>query len=299
MTMSALRRSLLVLLLLALAGGGLWFVRTAKQAPADSPEGVSSVPSQEGGVSLSDEARNQGILAMPSTPASVAKPFFTEDPMLSLVADADERLPVRLKEVSRLLSRPLTSEALAETIEFLKSPVPADAAAIERERALRNNLLNRLRDHSEHAAALVPALVAQAADTTQDPGLRDYALQHLAAWVPTLDDSMRAQAVPALFSALQQRDGTYAGTALVGLNDLAKRGFLPGNFAANAEARSIALDEGADVRSRLTALALISELGAKDAELTRLAGVWSDPGSSVPEGARRVAQAYLNLQPLN
>ena len=297
--MSASPRPLFVLVLLAVAGGGLWFVWTAKQASTDSPEIVSSVPSQGGDAPLSDEARIQDSLAVSSTPALAAKPFVTEDPTLRSVADAGERLPVRLNEVSRLLSRPLTALALAETIEFLQSPVPTDSAAIERERALRNSLLNRLRDYPEHAASLVPALATQAADATQDPGLRDYALQHLAAWAPKLDDAMRAQAFPALLAGLQQRDGTYAGTALVGLNDLAKRGFLLGDFDAAAEARSIALDEGADVRSRLTALALISELGGKDDELARLAGVWSAPGSSVPEGARRVAQAYLNLQSLN
>jgi hypothetical protein len=175
--------------------------------------------------------------------------------------------------------------------------VPSDAAAADRERALRNGLLNRLREHSRHAADVVPVLVSQAKNPAQDPGLRDYALQHLAAWVPALDEAQRAQAIPALMEALDEKTATYAGTALAGLNDLAKRGLLKDPFDSAEEARRIALDVRAGVLSRLTALSLATELGVQDDDLVALARGWSAPGSPVPEGARRAALAFLKIQP--
>lgn len=229
--------------------------------------------------------------------AASPKPFETEHPRLSILADADQRLPLRLDGVNRLLAQPLTETELTEMIEFLTSKMPNGDALVERERGLRNHLINRLREHREHRVALVPALVAQAANPQQDPGLRDYALQHLAVWVPELDETSKELAIPALQNALRESDSTYAGTALVGLNDLWQRGLLEkATFDPATEARRIAQDDRVNVLSRLTALALASELRLRDDALVDLARRWSAPTSSVPEGARRAAQAFLITQ---
>lgn len=288
----------LVLSLLALVAGGLWFGHSWLRR--------DSQPSVKG----NDEAQpKEGRLAEPGSgaparpalsgqdPAPAPKPFETEDPLLHGVADASQRLPLRLDAIKQLLAQPLPAPVLEEVIAFLSSEVPADAARAERERALRNALLNRLREHPEHMTALVPALAAQAANPQQDPGLRDYALQHLAVWVPKLDEKTKEQAIPALQNALRESDSTYAGTALVGLNDLWQRGFLEGAaFDPATEARRIAQDDHVSVLSRLTALALASELRLRDDALVDLAHRWSAPTSSVPEGARRAAQAFLITQ---
>lgn len=306
--MPAPRRLLFPLSLLALAAGLLWLGRAMRpSAPSTQPRPemrTSGIPEPAGGpsrMSPPPSAGPEGVFVVPAAPpAPPPKPFAASDPVLRAVADPGVSLPARFDAGARLLSQPLPPSVLAETIAFLGSPVPDDAAALERERALRNGVLNGLRAHSGHAAALVPALAVQAADDAQDPGLRDYALQHLAAWVPALDETGRAQAIPALQTALQERTGTYAGTALLGLNDLAKRGFLPEPFDAAAEARRLALDDGVSVLSRLTALALVVESGVveDDEDLTDLARRWSEPRSRVPEGARRTAQAYLKRQDL-
>ena len=230
---------------------------------------------------------------MPAAVAQRSEPFHTDHPELKVLADVGTKLPERFAAVERLLATPLSAGVLTETIAFLQSPVSPGTE--ERERALRNGLLNSLREHTGYAEVLVPALAAQAADEAQDPGLRDYALQHLAAWVPDLDEAGRTQAFTALQDALSEQTSTYAGTALVGLNDLSRKGLISGSFDAAVEARRLALDAEASVLSRLTALALAAELKIDTAELTALATHWSQPASGVPEGARRAALNFLKL----
>jgi len=225
-------------------------------------------------------------------PAASAVAFRTNNPLLQVIVDSARELPTRLAAVGQLSSAPLPQETLKETLTYLATPVSDEPAVAERERALRNELLNMLRLDPARAAVAVPALVRQAADTDQDPGMRDYALQHLAAWVPGLPVDEKKQAVLALQNALKDPEGTYAGTALLGLDDLSRRKLLTGNFDTGAEARRIVLDDQYNILSRLSAMALVSELHVQDAALETMARRWTDT-PSLPLGARRAAEAFL------
>jgi hypothetical protein len=294
------RRSCLALSLLVVPVGLLWLGHVMR-ARAPRPESARAGAGTPAGRSWQvaapvPSAPGEGMAGGLPLRVPAPRPFVTDNPELRVVADPSATLPARFDAASRLLAASLADAALKEVIGFLRSPLPADYFAAERERALRNGLLNQLREHGGHAPSLVPALVAMAADPSQDPGLRDYALQHLAAWMPALDAAERAQAIPALQAALRQPAATYAGTGLVGLHDLAARGLLPEPFDAVAEARRISLDERMSVFSRRTALALAAELGVRDDDLAILAKRWAEPRSPVPEGARRVAQNFLKLK---
>jgi len=303
--MTSRRLSFFTLSVLVVATGLLWLGRGPQPAP--TPPAAVAVPLPTMEVQSVDGRIFQvampkyvlpvsGAVVTSSHPLPTLKPFNTANPKLQRVADVNVPLPERYVAVNALLAAPLSAFALKEAVSYLRSPVPNDLSAAERERALRNELLNQLRSHSAHEAFLVSTLVSQAADQSQDTGLRDYALQHLAAWGPQLKDAEREQAVSALKTALQEKTHTYAGTALVGLHSLEQQGALGSQFDVAAESLRIALDESISVLSRLTALALAAELKVRDARLESLARSWSSPASPVPEGARRTALSYIRSE---
>ena len=228
-------------------------------------------------------------VARPSSPSEVVK---TTHPGLRVVMDQGCDLPLRLATVKQVFAQPLSQPELGEVLAYLVSPLADDLPAAERERDLRNQMLNALRRDVRYAAVAVPELVSQAADKEQDEGLRDYALQHLAAWVPNLPPAERAAALGALKAALKNPLGTYAGTALLGLHDLAQGNNLDPDFDINREARRILLDEKYTIESRLSALTLVAERPAADPAVEALARDWLG-ASYLPLGARLAAEAFL------
>jgi len=197
-----------------------------------------------------------------------------------------------LAAIDELFKVPLPPVTLVDVLTYLGTPVNDDIPSAERERALRNQLLNALRQGAAYAQIAVPSLVRQAANSKQDDGMRDYALQHLAAWVPTLPPEEKQAALRALEAALLNPTGTYSGTALIGLNDLARRHYLAANFDIGAESRRIVLDEKYNMSSRLTALTLVAERTAADPAVVTLARQWAD-SPYIQLGARRAAEAFL------
>jgi len=84
-----------------------------------------------------------------------------------------------------------------------------------------------------------------------------------------------------MFSALDERDSTIAGTALIGLENLSRTHEEFDRETIVAKASEIALDETASAASRLTALRLASQVSEEK-------GVES--GESAADAARSIAQ---------
>ena len=291
---------LFALLAVVVAGGiGWWCVRSPRHV------GAAQLPVQT--LVMADGSIRMGVASgggsvQPLTPAPRPAPagesFKTTSPSLRIISDPARSLPQRLAAVDELFDAPLPPAALIDVLTYLGTPVDDDIPVAERERALRNQLLNALRQGSAYAQIAVPSLVRQAADPKQDDGMRDYALQHLAAWVPTLPPEEKQAALSALVAALLNPTGTYSGTALIGLNDLARRNYLDLKFDIGAETRRIVLDEKYHMSSRLTALTLVAERSVADPAVETLARQWAK-SPYIQLGARRAAEAFLRKRAAN
>ena len=125
-------------------------------------------------------------------------------------------------------ARPFTLEQGLQELGRLKAPLGRDDEeklfAMIRDRAAHthmppadealfiNEILNTLRHLQVDAGRLRAALIGLYRDTGRAPVLRDYALQHLGSMPASADGDREIAEV--LFSALEERAGTCAGTAL-------------------------------------------------------------------------------------
>ena len=215
-----------------------------------------------------------------------------DPPAFGSLFDTTQTLPARIRAADELSEQAISTPLVERLCDYLLSPLAGDEYAAIRERALRNHLLNRLREWPVYAEVLVPALAVQLEDPQQDSALRDYAAQHLAAWIPDLQGATKVAAEDALRQAVRNPVSTLPGTSLLGLHDLNARGLLNAPFDSMAEARRIALDSSLAPASRITALSLCSELGGASADLVGLATKWAKDASQ-PLGAQLAAQALL------
>ena len=298
-----LRRTDLALITLLVAGGAggvAWWCVRARLPVETAQLPVQTLIMADGSIRIGVvRSVGPGETRSPaSSPASAGVSFKTTAPSLRIIGDPGCSLPQRLAAVDGLFAAPLPPATLFDVLTYLGSPVADDIPAAERERALRNQLLNALRQGPAYVQVAVPVLVEQAADPKRDDGLRDYALQHLAAWVPTLPPKEKQAALRALEAALLNPAGTYSGTALIGLNDLARRNCLDTEFDIDAQARRIVLDEKYTMSSRLTALTLAAERGGADPAVETLARQWAE-SPYIQLGARRAAEAFLRNLAVN
>ena len=292
-----LRRShlgLITLLVAVVAGGVAWWCVRVPLPVESAQLPVQTLIMADGSIRtvvVSGVGPGQTLSPAPR-PAAAAVSFNPTAPSLRIIGDPACSLPQRLAAVDGLFNAPLPLATLFDVLTYLGAPVQDDIPAAERERALRNQLLNALRQGPAYAQIAIPELVRQAADPEHDDGMRDYALQHLAAWVPTLSLKEKQAALRALEAALLNPDSTYSGTALIGLNDLARRNCLDAKFDISAEARRIVLDEKYNISSRLTALSLAAERSVADSAVETLARQWAE-SPYIQLGARRAAEAFL------
>ena len=300
MSLSRTHFGLITLLTVMVAGGVAWWCVRAPQPVEPAQVPVQTLVMADG--SIRTGSVSGGGTVQPLSPSPRAAPagenFKTTAPSMRIISDPARSLPQRLAAVDELFNAPLPPAALVDVLTYLGTPVVDDIPAAERERALRNQLFNALRQGPAYAQIAVPSLVRQAADPQQDDGMRDYALQHLAAWVPTLPPAEKQVALGALEAALLNPTGTYSGTALIGLNDMARRNYLVTNFDIGAEARRIVLDENYNISSRLTSLTLVAEREAADPAVETLARQWAE-SPYIQLGARRAAEAFLRKRAAN
>src|SRR5690606_10945609 len=104
------------------------------------------------------------------------------DPALAEALSLTSRLafPSRLKAVHALMGKTLADDEAAALRAFVADPAIPEGITLPQIRALKNDVLNVLCLHPGGEAATAAMLRALHADETADPGLRDYALQHLA-----------------------------------------------------------------------------------------------------------------------
>lgn len=207
----------------AAAGLGLvvaffWLPRTRSDVqgnPGLAPRALTESPTAE----PSRMATNAEILAgSAGTPRRAANQTEEQKLIATAVGKGDARdFRSRLDALARL-DKDLSEEAIQMLYAYLRDPAEESDLRPGQAFALKNEILNVLRDQKTAPPTLTRVLTALCKDESQPLVIRDYALQHLAPWYLKIDATQREQVVLALTDAAQEINQSYAGTALLALD---------------------------------------------------------------------------------
>lgn len=188
------------------------------------------------------------------------------------VEAAERGYPERIEAV-RHLGRSLSEREITTLMGFLDRPLAQETTLSPRGyNALKNGIVNVLLAQDQIPPGLGSALLRMHQDVGNDLMWRDYCLQFLAQyyrkrWTPhdTSDqDPEREQVAHAIKQALETDGGAFAGTALLGLEDLSRsyREFDPA-LIRGAAVRTAGSPEGTEA-NRITALRVCALLNARE-----------------------------------
>lgn len=169
----------------------------------------------------------------------------------------------RLDTVGQL-GTDLAPEALSAAYAYLRNPAEESDLKPGQSFALKNELLNVLREQRQAPAELTRLLLDIRHDEAQPFVMRDYALQHLAPWFARAGADEQRQILIEFQAAAAETHQSYAGTALLALHRVRQE-------QASAEVPSLSEpilkllgDPSANLLARITAVQLSGSLGLSE-----------------------------------
>ena len=164
-----------------------------------------------------------------------------------------------LRSIAR--RRDLSADDVAALMEYVAST--KCTMRVEREAALKNDVLNLLRNQKQQPEGLADLLLDMVASGQYAPVIIDYCIQHLGAMVGLVsDDLMKARIREVFVAAAKDIGETYSGTALYSLAE------MPCKSKKEAdELRRLtvaACGEGANPIARISAIQLAGERGYRE-----------------------------------
>ncbi|MDF7808822.1 hypothetical protein P4E94_15340 [Pontiellaceae bacterium B12219] len=257
------------------------------------------------------------VQAITSADDSVkTEPKELSDPVKSLLLqdDVEHNYPSLLAEINKL-NYALSGADVAALIEMLAWPndrFPEGMRPIEIN-AVKNDVLDKLLRQETLSEGIGIAMAAMAADPGQDDVWRDYCVQFMAPFyerksqvnrskvvgrdaggaMASATEGSEATAAPieldvireAMFQALDERDSSIAGTALLGLENLSRTYDEFDREVISEKAAQIASDELASAESRMTALRLSAQIlnreGISNVEVVQAARTLAQTGDTV------------------
>jgi hypothetical protein len=236
---------------------------------------------------------------------------------LLLRDEAAHNYPSLLAEINKL-NYTLSIDDIAALIDMLAWPndrFPEGMRAIEIN-AVKNDVLDKLLRQETLPEGIGIAMAAMAADPNQDIVWRDYCVQFMAPFYeraageqtteytegdltakerterkgnsPVQNSPVNSELQviqDAMFQALDERDSTLAGTALIGLENLSRTYDEFDREVISEKAAQIASDELASSESRMTALRLSAQIlnseGISNVEVVQAARTLAQTGETV------------------
>lgn len=190
----------------------------------------------------------------------------------------------------RTLGDRLNKDEIEAIYGFLLSPPPQRRSERIFDRAIKNNLLNVLRNQASQPDGLSQTMMSIFYDTDQDAAVRDYAVQHLGAWHPYAGENERPGIVGVFVEGLTEDTTSIAGTALIALNELTRDDLREAgvDIDIGLVAMEIVRSANASDLSRVTAMQISSRQNATG--VLDLAGEWAlDPTASYPRRLAAIA----------
>ena len=157
--------------------------------------------------------------------------------------------------------RDLTEEDVTALMEYVAA---TDCVMrVEREAALKNDVLNLLRNQKHQPEGLADLLLDMVASKQYAPVVVDYCIQHLGAMVGSVsDDPTKARIRETLVAAAEDIGETYSGTALYSLAEMPNK-----SKSESDELRRLtvaACGESANPIARISAIQLAGERGCRE-----------------------------------
>ncbi len=145
---------------------------------------------------------------------------------------------------------------------------------------VKNDVMNLLRRQKTSPEKLTSVLLEIFCDKEQDQVLRSYSLQHLALWHDRAPASEKLEIEKALWLALDQKECSIPGTALISLKAISQTEPAFDQSKLQRTAATMAKDAGANELTRITALQICGQAQVKEVlplarELAKTSG--SDP----------------------
>ena len=181
-----------------------------RQQPAPPPEVPVAVPVAEVRVkAVERKAEASGHEAIEAT-AAVAVVCGAD----KVTANRYEARNDALRSIAR--RRDLPEKDVAALVAYLRSK--DNAMRVERVAALKNDVMNLLRNQEPAVEGLAETLIAMFRSGKHPPAVLDYCIQHLGAMQGEItDDSLRHRIRETFIFAARQTRQSYAGTALYSL----------------------------------------------------------------------------------
>jgi hypothetical protein len=184
---------------------------------------------------------------------------------IRMIQDSKQDYLLRMKEIDALPTS-LKDADWQALQSFLLKADPSDKEQLSQ--VLKNRLLDALCAMNPPPSGLGDTLIQMYRDHNENVVLRDYAVQHLAAYYEQLGENQTEarQAVQGvLWEALLETDDSIAGTALLGLDRLSKDHAEIDQGQLASDALLLATDKQAGELSHITALQVCAHLGMADA----------------------------------
>ena len=159
-------------------------------------------------------------------------------------------------------SRSLTKEDAAALMAYLAST--NDAMRVERVAALKNDVMNLLRNQEPPVAGFAETLIGMFDGGAHPPAVLDYCVQHLGVMQGGIaDDALRARVHGVLVKAARRKSMPYAGTALYSL--AADRRATPQQLEELKRLTLALCAADANTAARIAAIQLAGERGYGEA----------------------------------
>ena len=174
-----------------------------------------------------------------------------------------------LRSIAR--RRDLSADDVVALMEYVAST--SCVMRVEREAALKNDVLNLLRSQKRQPEGLVDLLLDMVTSKQYAPVIIDYCIQHLGAMVGSVsDDPTKARIRETFVAAAKDTAEAYSGTALYSLAEMPNK-----SKSESCELRRLtvaACGAGANPIARISAIQLAAERGYRET-LPMLRGVLS------------------------
>jgi hypothetical protein len=204
--------------------------------------------------------RSEPAKTQPAVPAPAVDALSSVPESMRSIVDL-QAAPLARLESARALKLPLSQEELQALYTFLLERHPEDDTQLGH--VLKNQLMNVLSRAEPLPAGWDQTLMQVFGDRGQSVVLRDYALQHLP---EVYDRSSAKDSIHQLFrEALAEVDSSIAGTALLGLRNLALRHPEISAEEPGAAAVELARQAGVSELTRVTAVQICAELKRTEA----------------------------------
>jgi hypothetical protein len=169
----------------------------------------------------------------------------------------------RFKAVRSLPSN-LSDEEIRSLYEFLRAKGPQTQPDRMYEHALKNEVLNKLRNLQPAPPAFTELLISIHQDKHQDLVIRDYALQHLRFWYPNASTEEKEQIAGVFWQALTETGNSIAGTALLSLHGLARTNPEFDQQRIAEAALHLARDQRSGPLARISAVQVCGQMGLRE-----------------------------------